>query len=211
MRTTGDRADVLPATPDIATVAARLLHLTMGPLAEYWMGVENARIAQGILSQLFRNKNNLFSHEFANYVQVSGEAAGIELSYPSRTMKALEPRTVLQFIGAAGVFTAVRMIARSYPLQAIAESEPDEYFLAHLGVLPEFEGRGLGRKLLQHAEDRGRRAGLTKITLTVDADNERAIRLYTKDGFRISATVTFEPLGRRFSYHGYHHMTKPLK
>jgi len=60
MRTTGERADVLPATPDIATVAARLLHLTMGPLAEYWMGVENPRIAQGILSQLFRNKNNLF-------------------------------------------------------------------------------------------------------------------------------------------------------
>ena len=52
------------------------------------------------------------------------------------------------------------MIWRSYPLQSITEAAPGEYFLAHLGVLPQFEGRGLGRQLLGRAEERARAAGL---------------------------------------------------
>jgi ribosomal protein S18 acetylase RimI-like enzyme len=126
-------------------------------------------------------------------------------------MKALEARTLLRYLVTAGPANALRMIWRSYPLQSITEAAPDEYFLAHLGVLPQFEGRGLGRKLLQFAEARARAAGLGKITLTVDADNERAIRLYRRAGFRVSGTVSLETLRRRFGYRGYHHMAKDLR
>jgi ribosomal protein S18 acetylase RimI-like enzyme len=103
------------------------------------------------------------------------------------------------------------MIWRSHPLQSITEAAMDEYFLAHLGVLPQFEGRGLGRQLLESAENRARAAGFGKMTLTVDADNERAIRLYRRAGFRVSGTVTLETLRRRFGYRGYHHMSKGLR
>jgi ribosomal protein S18 acetylase RimI-like enzyme len=103
------------------------------------------------------------------------------------------------------------MLVRSYPLQSIAEAAPDEYFLAHIAVLPEYEGRGLGRKLLQRAEDKAREAALPKLTLTVDSDNARAIRLYTRAGFNITSTIALEPLRRRFQCHGFHHMAKILR
>jgi len=202
---------LLRATPEMAPVAARLLYLTLGPLADYWMGVDDERRARAILLRMFGTDKNLFSYQYATFAEVDGETAGLELSYPARTMKALEVRTLLRFLVTAGPTTALRMIWRSYPLQSITEAAPDEYFLAHLGVLPQFEGLGLGRQLLQWAEDRGRAAGLGKITLTVDADNVRAIRLYERAGFSISGTVTLKALTRRFGYHGYHHMSKDLR
>jgi ribosomal protein S18 acetylase RimI-like enzyme len=126
-------------------------------------------------------------------------------------MKALEARTLLRYLVTAGPAKTLRMIWRSYPLQHITEAGPDEYFLAHLGVLPHFEGRGLGRQLLESAEDRARAAGLRKITLTVDADNDRALGLYKRAGFSVSGTVALEALRRRFGYRGYHHMSKDLR
>jgi ribosomal protein S18 acetylase RimI-like enzyme len=199
------------ATPEMAPVAATLLYLTLGPLADYWMGVDAAHLAHTILLQMFGAGKNLFSYEHATFAEVDGDAAGLELSYPARMMKALEARTLLRYLVTAGPSTALRMIWRSYPLQSITEAAPDEYFLAHLGVLPHFEGRGLGRQLLERAEDRGRAAGLDKITLTVDTDNERAIRLYGRAGFSVSGTVSLERLRHRFGYRGYHHMSKDLR
>ncbi|MFH1184017.1 MAG: GNAT family N-acetyltransferase [Chloroflexota bacterium] len=198
------------ATPQIAAVASQLLYLTLGRLADYWMGVDNSQIARHVLFRLFRARQNLFSHQFAEYAHVSGQPAGLELSYPARAMKALEIRTVLRFLGVAGIAASVRMVVRSYPLQSITEAAPDEYFLAHIAVLPEFEGRGLGQQLLRRAEDQAREAGLPKITLMVDADNARAISLYSRAGFQITSTIALESLRRRFQYRGYHHMAKML-
>lgn len=198
------------ATPEMAPVAAKLLYLTLGPMADYWMGVEAERVAVPVLLRLFGAKENLFSYQFATFAEADGEPAGLELSYPARMMRALEARTLLRYVVTAGPANALRMILRSYPLQSITEAEPDEYFLAHLGVLPQFEGRGLGRQLLEHAEDRAREGGFRKTTLTVDADNERAMRLYERAGFSVSRTVTLERLRRRFGYRGYHHMSKDL-
>ena len=206
-----DGLALLPGTPEIASVASVLLHLSMQPLADYWMGVPDSETAQTILAKLFRASNNLFSHQFATYAQVEGQAVGFELSYPARTMKALELPAAIRFAGIAGIATSIRMVVHSYPLQSITEAAADECFLAHLAVLPEFEGRGYGRELLKHAEAKARASGLRRLTLTVDADNSRAINLYERAGFAVTGTSMFESLRRRFAYQGYHHMAKPLR
>jgi putative acetyltransferase len=59
---------------------------------------------------------------------------------------------------------------------------------AHIGVLgiallPEARGRGLGAKLLQAAIDRSWARGLTRIELSVRADNPKAKALYERFGF----------------------------
>lgn len=205
-----ERVEIVPATPEGAEVAAQLLHMTMRPLTEYWMGVDDTRAALGALKRLFSQKHNLFSHEFAEYARVDGNVAGLVLDYPGRTMKELEPPTVLQFLAAAGLVNTIRMVARSFPLQGIAEAGPDEYFLAHIAVLPGYEGGGLGRRLLQRAEQRARLGGFHTITLTVDADNKRAMELYARAGWEVRTTVEIKNLKRRLNYHGYHHMAKTL-
>lgn len=52
-----------------------------------------------------------------------------------------------------------------------------------LAVLPEYRGHGVGRALLQAAEDRARGKGCCRLTLEVQEDNTRARILYRRFGF----------------------------
>jgi ribosomal protein S18 acetylase RimI-like enzyme len=52
-----------------------------------------------------------------------------------------------------------------------------------MGVRADHRGRGLGERLLRACLDKAPRKGLTRVTLEVRADNERAIRLYERVGF----------------------------
>ena len=53
-----------------------------------------------------------------------------------------------------------------------------------MGVLAEYRGRGIGRRLLDRTVREARAAGLTRIELEVFSSNQAAISLYREFGFR---------------------------
>jgi ribosomal protein S18 acetylase RimI-like enzyme len=69
------------------------------------------------------------------------------------------------------------------------DSDPDlcdGHTTAHLSNLivdPRFQGRGLGSRLIAVIEDAARERGFTRITIGVDATNDRARRLYERKGY----------------------------
>ncbi|MDR1794555.1 MAG: ribosomal protein S18-alanine N-acetyltransferase [Erysipelotrichaceae bacterium] len=56
-----------------------------------------------------------------------------------------------------------------------------------LGVLPEFQNRGIGGKLLWHLEKLAKQLGVNEISLEVRISNRPAITLYQRHGFEILA------------------------
>jgi ribosomal protein S18 acetylase RimI-like enzyme len=52
-----------------------------------------------------------------------------------------------------------------------------------IGVLPEFRGRGIGKRLLEACIAKAWSRGITRIDLESRADNTSAIRLYERLGF----------------------------
>lgn len=63
---------------------------------------------------------------------------------------------------------------------------------AHLytiAVDPAFQGRGLGKRLLDVCLKEARRRGCDRFSLEVRADNNRAIALYKKSGYEITGRV----------------------
>ena len=54
-----------------------------------------------------------------------------------------------------------------------------------VGLLPEFRGKGIGRRLMQRTIDAAFAFGLTRIELTVREGNVNAIALYKSLGFEI--------------------------
>ena len=56
-----------------------------------------------------------------------------------------------------------------------------------MGLRADHRGRGLGERLLRACLDKARAKGITRVTLDARADNERAIRLYERVGFRHEA------------------------
>lgn len=61
--------------------------------------------------------------------------------------------------------------------------------IQNLGVVPQHRGHGLGAALLIRALDGFRRYGLSRVYLEVTAQNEAAIRLYRRIGFRCRKTL----------------------
>jgi len=59
----------------------------------------------------------------------------------------------------------------------------------NLGIVPEYRDQGLGSSLLLRALHGFRESGLDRVYLEVTAENEAAIRLYERQGFRTVKTV----------------------
>lgn len=87
-------------------------------------------------------------------------------------------------------------------------SAPGEWKLHQLYVVPERQGAGLGRALMDAVEERARRHGATTLVLTVNRRNERARRIYERAGFTIREAKVFD-IGGGFVMDDYV-MAKPL-
>ena len=61
--------------------------------------------------------------------------------------------------------------------------------IQNLGITPEHRGSGLGTVLLFHALEGFQKAGLRRACLEVTAQNDGAVRLYRRLGFRTIKTV----------------------
>jgi ribosomal protein S18 acetylase RimI-like enzyme len=104
----------------------------------------------------------------------------------------------------------IGFLTRAYPLIRIKEAEADEFFIAHVAVVPAHQGHGLGASLLSHAEGTARDQGFNRISLTVEVENERAVSFYLRTGFNLVETVRVEELRKRIGYGGFHRMRKVL-
>ncbi|WBW94699.1 GNAT family N-acetyltransferase [Oceanirhabdus sp. W0125-5] len=62
-------------------------------------------------------------------------------------------------------------------------------FIFSLCVIPEYQGKGLGRKLLRAAINFGKSKGMPQSMLSVNAENENALRLYFQEGFKKIETM----------------------
>lgn len=70
-------------------------------------------------------------------------------------------------------------------LRVAKEFKNNEYYTSidMLGVIPEHQNKGLGRNLLRSGLCYGRNVGMPKATLSVNAENHRAVELYLSEGF----------------------------
>jgi len=69
----------------------------------------------------------------------------------------------------------------------------EEAHLTILAIHPDFQGQGLGKLLLSNLLELAQKRGLERATLEVGENNEKALNLYQKFGFKIA--------GRRKKYY----------
>lgn len=75
-------------------------------------------------------------------------------------------------------------------------SGEEEAWIYNVSVVAEHQGKGLGRRLMEHAERLAREQGFQVLGLLVSCHNERARALYDKMGFRPTNVVMRKPLDR---------------
>jgi ribosomal protein S18 acetylase RimI-like enzyme len=73
------------------------------------------------------------------------------------------------------------------PLVELDLLAPGTFYVNGLAVLPAHQGRGLGSRLLEVANVLAAEAGCDELSIQVFEQNEAALRLYERHGYRIAA------------------------
>lgn len=87
---------------------------------------------------------------------------------------------------------------------------PDEVYVELLGVTPAWQGQGIARHLLNHAEAIARTQNINQLCLNVVTDNVPALCLYEKRGFQVKARQRSRLLQWITGHPGYYEMVKAL-
>lgn len=67
--------------------------------------------------------------------------------------------------------------------------QPDTFKLHKIYLHPDWQGRGLGSRLLKHCEGESRKRGAQRLILAVNKRNAKAIAAYQRNGFVIAESV----------------------
>jgi ribosomal protein S18 acetylase RimI-like enzyme len=114
-----------------------------------------------------------FSYRNAAVAEENGEVAALLLAY--RLPEAEE------IVDLDGLPELLR------PLVEMELLVPGTFYVNALATLPEHRGRGLGSRLLDAANALAAEAGCDELSLEVFEQNEGAVRLYERHGYRIVA------------------------
>lgn len=164
---------IRPARPEDADFLARCIMAGMHFYDfEEELSADNAAILENLTS-CEKRPDTLYSFSRTRVAEIDGKAAGALLSYPGNLYKDLRESTFQEYW--PGFFT---QFADDDP-----ETDPGEYYLDSLAVLPEYRGRGIGRALLKDGIRIGLDLGYKQIALVADADMPHLIRLYESAGF----------------------------
>ncbi|KAK0384195.1 hypothetical protein NLU13_8283 [Sarocladium strictum] len=71
----------------------------------------------------------------------------------------------------------------AFALLSVRDDRPGQTRLTTMGVVPTFQGRGTGSKVLQEVIEAERKRGTRLLELECIQGNERALKLYTRNGF----------------------------
>lgn len=199
---------IRPARPDDSRLAVACLRLSMGDEADDLFAA-SGRPSDQILAALFAYPRSIFGHPFGVVGELEREPAGLLISYPAVHLFALYLGTGRCLLRALGLPGLMRLLWRILPLAGSREAGRGEYYVCSLAVLPHAQRRGLGARLLAHAEEAAQSIGLARCALLVDVRNDGAIRLYERSGYRIVSTYRYRLPGSPRS-HGHHRMVKML-
>lgn len=74
----------------------------------------------------------------------------------------------------------------------VGHPRPDASFIGRLAVLPDYQGRGLGRKLFTYAIDRAAETGADHISVGVISEEKQLVEWYRRMGFRINRRISYK-------------------
>lgn len=159
------------ATKKDADLIAHVVAMAMGyDLAADYAGDEDVI---KVIGEVALCDDTQYSYQNALIAEIEGNPAGAIVGYDGGQLHRLREGSL-------------SVIRRYHPDINITEdeTEPGEFYLDSIGVLPEFRGQGIASRLIASMADKARMAGYARCGLLVDFGNGNAERLYSSLGFR---------------------------
>jgi ribosomal protein S18 acetylase RimI-like enzyme len=195
------------ARSDDASGAAPLIYSSGPAVFDFIFGEAAKGNAIGFLRRAFPLRGNLFSHRH-HYVAASDEeVVGTLALLTKKDVRNSQPYTAARIALHYGLRT-LGVLWRGIRVESELIKPPKAscLYVAHVGVAPTFQGKGIGTRLLRHAEHEARALGVAHLSLDVSVQNPGAQSLYERLGFHVVETrKSFDP-----SIPDHHYMERAL-
>lgn len=174
------------ATPNDATQLAPLILNAIGDIAHRLTNKDTDSEAVEGLVELVQAIDNRHSYLNTYVAELADQVVGMIVLYDGLTGNKLDA-----------------LHAKKYNIQIDVEAHNDEFYIDTVSVLPSAQGKGVGSRLLQFAEEKAKENGFSKISLNVEIEKTNAQKLYERLGFVVTEpwTIIDEP---------FHHMVKMI-
>ena len=145
------------------------------------------RRAEQIIAKAYLDPGHDFSYEYVVFAEIAGATVGAASGYTAAQHAASSDKPLLVAAG----WSAPRLIlmyALGRNLVRFMDNVPDGDFYVHAaGVDEAHRGRGVGTFLLDHLEDKARKAGCRRLVLDVSETNTGAKALYERRRMQVEA------------------------
>jgi ribosomal protein S18 acetylase RimI-like enzyme len=163
-----------PACAEYAPAVAELFSLAGHGIADYFWSLQagegQSPIEVGI--ERARREDAAFSWRNAFLAERDGYAVGLMLGY------------ILPEPGSDQADALERLPPILRPFVALEHLAAGTFYINGLAVRPEHRNHGIGSKLLYKTRQRALASGTARISVEVFEENEGALRLYLRHGFR---------------------------
>lgn len=191
-----DNFEIEKARKSDAQQAAKLMYLAFDDLSHILFGTKDLVKIETYFAKHWLEKEDRLSSRYSHVIRDNGKAiALISYSDGDLTTKLIWP-SFLEFlkIDPGIILFALKHLNYLYSIFTVREAFEDEYYIFVLAVMPEYQGKGLGGKLIEFAEEMARKKGFKKVSLLVNAENSNAIKFYESHGFKKVALINKAPL-----------------
>ena len=160
---------VRPATREDARVIAEAVAMAIGSESAVLYCGENYL---DVLEEVASETGTQYSYENSLIASFGGVPAGAICGYDGSLLSPLREKTLT-------------IIRKHNPGIGVPDDETQagEFYLDSVGVLPEFQGHGIGSALLRAMTSKAHSEGHADVALIVDESNPAAERLYARLGF----------------------------
>ncbi len=179
-----------------ATQASKLMYLAFDDLSHILFGTKDLNKIESYFAKLWIQDDDRLSSRYSHVIRENGKAIGlISCSEGDLTTKLIWP-SFIEFlkVDPGIIFFALKHLNYLYSIFTVREAFEDEYYIFVLAVMPEYQGKGIGGKLIQFAEETAKRKGFKKVSLLVNANNLNAIEFYENHGFKKVELISKAPL-----------------
>jgi len=172
------------------------MYLAFDDLSHILFGTKDLNKIENYFAKLWVEKDDRLSSRYSHVIRENGKAIGlISCSEGDLTTKLIWP-SFIEFlkVDPGIIFFALKHLNYLYSIFTVREAFEDEYYIFVLAVMPEYQGKGIGGKLIQFAEETAKRKGFKKVSLLVNANNLNAIEFYENHGFKKVELINKAPL-----------------
>ena len=173
------------ATPKDVDAAIPLI-FSSGPGAFDYIFSPKPGQAQEFLRYTFQDGAGEFGYKNHIVGELDGKVVAVGAAFDGDTTLNFflaAGRQIVSFYG----LSAFTVIPHGLQVEQIIQPPKGRlHYIAHLGVDPSLQSKGIGAKLVEHLMEQGRKAGKTHTALDVSVLNPRAQALYERLGFQLT-------------------------